>query len=356
MSLFFLDRPWSSRQPSTVWRLCTLLQVAALALFILVFGWRSTAHAEAPACQGINLLEEMKEADPASYEKIVAEGAKVPNGKGLFWRIEKPGLKPSWLLGTMHVTDPRVLAMPQGAEAAIEASDVVVIESDEVLDEQKALASIMTRPDLTMFTDGTSMQTLLGKQDLALLEEGLKKRGIPLSSVAHMKPWMLMAFVSLPACEMARKAQNTAFLDKRIALDARADGKTVKGLETYAEQLSAMASIPNDIHLKSLIEAVRLGSRMDDVFATMTELYLAGEIGQTVPLLKEVAPDGSDDAGYAEFEELIVTKRNHLMAERAAPLLAEGSVFLAVGALHLPGEEGLIELLRKQGYQVQPAI
>jgi uncharacterized protein YbaP (TraB family) len=331
------------------------LHVAVLASLILVIGSLSVAHAEDVACHGTSLLEEMKERDAAAYQQILAEGEKVPNGKGIFWKVEKPGLPPSWLLGTMHVTDPRVLEMPQGARSALDAADTIVIESDEVLDEKKAMAGILTRPELTMLTDGNSIEKLLQADDLAILTEGLKKRGIPLSAVSRMQPWMLMSIVSLPACEMARKAKNTAFLDKHLALEAAARGKSVKGLETLAEQLSAMASIPTEIHLKSLIETIRLGDRMDDVFETMTELYLSGQVGLTMPLLKKVAPDGSDDAGYAEFEELIVTRRNKLMAERAAPMLKDGNVFVAVGALHLPGEEGLVELLRKQGFTVTRA-
>ncbi len=352
---FFAGERFRRLQDIGLW-LAAAVHVALLASLLLVLGMLSTAGAgEAAACHGSNLLDELKAGNPAAYQEVLAEGRKVPNGSGIFWKIEKPGLAPSWLLGTMHVTDPRVLKMPDGADAAFDAAGVVVIESDEVLDEKKAMAGILTRPELTMFTDGSSIETLLGKDDLALLEDGLKQRGIPLSAVSRMKPWMLMAFVSQSACEMARKAKATAFLDKRIAMDGVEEGKTVKGLETYAEQLSAMAAIPTEIHMKSLVEAVRLGPRMDDVFETMTQLYVSGEIGVITPLLKRIAPDGSDDAGYAEFEELVVTGRNHLMAERAAPILSEGNVFMAVGALHLPGEEGLVELLAKQGFKVSPA-
>lgn len=348
---YFSSPRFERLQDIGLWLLAAL-HVAVLASLVLVLGLLSTADAaEETACHGNNLIDEMKAENPAAYQKIVAEGDKVENGKGIFWKIEKPGLSPSWLLGTMHVTDPRVLKMPDGAAAALAEARTVVIESDEVLDDKKAMAGILARPDLTMFTDGTSIESLLGKDDLALLETTLKSRGIPLSAVSRMKPWMLMSFVSLPACEMARKGEKTAFLDKKIALDAAAEGKTVKGLETFAEQLSAMASIPTDMHMKSLIETIKLGPKMDDIFETMTELYLSGDIGLTVPFLKQVAPDEKgDDAGYAEFEELIVTRRNHNMAERAAPILAAGNAFIAVGALHLPGKEGLVELLKAQGY------
>jgi len=340
-------------QDLALW-LIAAAHVVALASLLLILGSLSPARAETPACAGANLLDELKTRNPQEYDQVIEQGAKVPNGRGIFWKIEKDGLAPSYLLGTMHVSDPRVLKMPSGADGARAAAKTIVVESDEVLDEKKAMAGILAKPELMMFTDGNSIEKLLPGADLALLETVLKQRGIPLAAVSRMKPWMLMAFVSLPACEMARKAQNTAVLDKRIALDAAAQGKPVKGLETFAEQFSMLAEIPVELHMKSLIETIKLGPRLDDVFETMTDLYVSGDIGLTIPLLKTVAPDGSDDAGYGEFEELVVTRRNHRMAERAAPILAEGGAFIAVGALHLPGEEGLVELLRKQGFKVTP--
>jgi len=344
-------------QAATLW-LMAAIHLLALLSFFVVLGMVTQARAQDGAqdksCTGRNLLAEMKTKDAAAYADVIAEGDKIPNGKSIFWKVEKSGLAPSYLLGTMHVTDPRVLRMPPGAAEASASARVIVVESDEILDEKKAMAGIFANPDLTMFTNGQSLETLLSKDDLALLKDDLARRGVPLSAVSRMKPWMLMSLMSLPACETARKAANAAFLDKRIALDAAAAGKPVKGLETFAEQLSTLAAIPMDLHLKSMMETVKLGSTMDDVFETMTELYLSGEIGLTIPLLKRAAPDGADEAGYAQFEELVVRQRNHHMADRAAPILAEGGAFIAVGALHLPDTEGLVELVRQQGFTVTP--
>lgn len=327
--------------------------VVALASLLLVLGSLSPARAETPACDGRNLLEEMKAEKSPLYDRIVAEGAKVPNGKGIFWKIEKDGLAPSYLLGTMHVSDPRVLKMPLGAAEAHSKAKAIIIESDEVIDEKKAMAAMLAKPELMMLTDGSTIDSLLPKDDVALLEAGLKARGVPLSAVSRMRPWMLMALVSVPACELARKAQNVAFLDKKIAEQATAEGKPVKGLETLEEQAAALNAIPIELHLKSLIETIKLGKRVDDVFETLTEVYLSGDIGLAMPMLKAVAPDGTEDeAGYGDFENLVVSKRNHVMADRAAPILGQGGAFMAVGALHLPGEEGLVELFRKQGFKV----
>ena len=196
------------------------LPLVLVALLLATLLTVSPARASDTACHGENLLVAMEKEKPEELAKIRAEAAKVPNGQGIFWKVEKEGLKPSYLLGTMHVTDPRVLTMPKGAREAAAAADVVVIESDEILDEQKAAASLLMHPELTMFTDGKSVKDHLDAAELAKLESGLKERGLALGAVARMKPWILASFVALPACEMSRKAAGASFLDKHIAEDA----------------------------------------------------------------------------------------------------------------------------------------
>ncbi|MGL4489412.1 MAG: TraB/GumN family protein, partial [Rhizobiaceae bacterium] len=97
--------------------------------------------------------------------------------------------------------------------------------------------------------------------------------------------------------------------------------------------------------------------QVDDVMETMLTLYTQGEIALIMPVLKQIQPEGAEaqEAGYGEFEEIMINARNGVMAERARDRLAKGSVFIAVGALHLPGEKGLVELLRKDGYTVTAA-
>jgi hypothetical protein len=336
-----------------LWALAAL-HLLLLFSFLLVIGSLQPARAADEACHGKNLLTEMQANDPAGYAALQAEADKVENGKSIFWKIEKPGVETSYLLGTMHVTDPRVLAMPKGAAEAKAGSKVVVVESDEILDEKQAMGRLLAQPQLTMMTNGKSITDYLSPEDQKTLEAGLKARGIPLSAVSRMQPWMLSSFIALPACELARKSGGADFLDKKLAEDAVREGKPVKGLETMQEQLGAIASIPIDFHIKSLIEMVRLGDRMDDVTATMTDLYLKGEIGMMMPMLKRVAPDSSEGEGYAEFEERVVTDRNQRMADRSLPVLEQGGAFIAVGALHLVGDQGLVALLRKAGYTLTP--
>jgi uncharacterized protein len=338
---------------STLFLVCAFHVLLAASLIFVLAGI-SPAHAADDSCSGRDLIPVLRKDDPAAYDKMEAAADATPNRKGIFYRIDKEGVAPSFLLGTMHVTDPRVLAMPKAAQAPVKHANTIIIETDEVLDEKKSTAALLSRPDLTMFTDGSTITSLLDDKEKAELEAGLKERGIPLASVKLMKPWLIASFVALPACEMARKAAGASFLDKKIAEDAVERGQKVAGLETMVEQLQAMADLPAEFHVKSLIATLNMGDKLQDVMETMTDLYLTGDIGMIMPMLEAVSPDedASQDDSYASFEKRIVTDRNAVMAERAAPYFEKGGAFMAVGALHLPGKDGLVELLRRQGYTV----
>lgn len=336
--------------------LIALIHVVLAACLVVALLFVADAGAQEAECGGSNVLTALAKSDPTKLAALEAEAAAIPNGKGIFWKIERDGIATSWLLGTMHVTDPRVLALPSEAPAAFEAAATVIVESDEIIDEKKSAAAILMRPDLTMFADNKTIADFLKPGDRERLEAGLKARGIPLTLVARMKPWMIASFVALPACEISRKATGASFLDKKLAEDAVGQGKALKGLETLIEQLSAMDSLPTELHLRALIETLALGKTIDDVFATMTDLYLSGDTGMIMPMMKAVSDNGSsEDFGYADFEQRIIVDRNRTMATRAEPILNNGGAFMAVGALHLPGKEGLVELLRAQGFTLSRA-
>ncbi|TKB31261.1 MAG: polysaccharide biosynthesis protein GumN, partial [Mesorhizobium sp.] len=305
------------------------------------------------ACGGSDLLAGLAKSDPAAFKKVETEAAAVPNGRGLLWKLEKPGEEPSYLFGTMHMTDARVTTLPAAAQKAYEGADTIIIETTDALDKAKMMAAMAAEPGLMMFTDNTTLSSLLSPEDAAVLNKGLDARGIPPLTVAKMKPWILSAMVALPACEVARQSAGAPVLDVKLAADAKASGKDVEGLETAVDQLRAMASLPLAYHMKGLVETLKLGDKVNDVNETMIVLYQRGEVGMFWPLFRTVLPDTADDqAGYAAFEQTMITSRNKVMVAHAMPILARGNAFMAVGALHLPGPDGLVEDFRKAGYSV----
>lgn len=338
-----------------------LLATAGLLVFlsfaiILGMATQRAAADDMPVCKGKDLLAELTQSQPKTVEKLESEAAETPNGKGTFWKIEKPGVAPSYLFGTMHMTDPRLIDLGPAAQKALDSASTVVIETTDILDQAKIMGILAAQPDLMMYTDGSTLASHLSADDAAELEAGLKAHNIPPASVARMKPWMLMSMLALPACEMARKAKGLPILDQNLALEAQKHGKQLVGLESGLEQLQAIASLPMDDHIRSLIDTLKLGDQLDDVIETMIVLYENQDIGMFWPLMREaLGPDGGLGDGYEDFEQTIVLKRNKVMAERALPILAKGGAFIAIGALHLPGEEGVIELLRKDGYTLTRA-
>ena len=333
-------------------KLLVALNLLFLLSFLVVLLLAGRAHAQAPNCAGTDLLTALEKNDPAAFKKVETEAAAVPNGKGLLWKLEKPGEKPSFLFGTMHMTDTRVTTLPPAAQRAYDGAGTIIIETTDAMDKAKIMAAMASEPGLMMFTDNTTLSSLLSPQDAAILDKGLDARGIPPATVAKMKPWILSAMLALPACEVARQTAGAPVLDVKLATEAKASGKDVEGLETAVDQLRAMASLPLEMHMKSLVETMKLGDKVNDVNETMIVLYQHGDTGMFWPLLRAVMPAADDPAGDAAFEQTMITSRNKVMAAHAAPILAKGNVFMAVGAMHLPGPEGLVEDFRKAGYIV----
>lgn len=321
-----------------------------LAVFILA---ASQARAEDTQCSGKDLIQAMKSEHAGEYAKLRAEADKVANGNSILFRVEREGTKPSWVMGTMHMSDPRVLDMPAAAKSAYNNASTVVIESTDVLDKRKMAAFMLEHPEYTMLPSGKTLKDMLDPADYKIVEDGLKKRGIGIASVARMRPWIISTMIALPACEIARRGDGVQMLDIALATKAKSQGKDVEGLETLSDQIGAIASLPPSVNLQGLVETMKLGDELPDVMETMISLYSSGDLGMLWPFLRSLSPE-TDDGGYGEFEKTMVTARNHTMVEHAAPLIDRGNAFIAVGALHLPGDEGLISLLQKAGYQVTP--
>ena len=341
----------AARAPQTILKIVAAANALFFASFLAVASLASSqARAQDIVCTGHEMLSGL----PAeTLKKIKDDAAKTPNGDARLWKIEKSGLKPSYLFGTMHMTDPRVISLTPDAQKVYDNADTVVIETTEILDQKKAAAALMANPELMMFTDATTLSSLVKPEDLTALEKGLAARGIPLMTVNKMKPWMIAGLVALPACELKRKQGGAPFLDIRLALDAQASGKKIDGLETMVEQINAMASLPIEFHVQGLVDTLKLGSQMENVMETMIVLYTQGQVGMIMPFLKSVSPEGATDAAqYGEFEETMINARNKVMAGRAEKILTTGNAFIAVGALHLAGEHGLVEEFRAAGYQV----
>lgn len=330
-----------------------VLKAALVALFFVTFVPASHSFASQNACHGSDIIAKMEREDPQKLARIRAEAAKIANGRSIFWKIEKEGIEPSWLLGTMHMTDPAVTTLSAASANALNSSKTVVIESTETLDPAKAAAAMVKLQHLTFLSAGESLDQILPADFMSKLETQLTPRGIPVQIASRMRPWVVATMIAIPVCEMQAKRSGLKILDHRIAQHAIDNEKTLIGLETTEEQFSAIAGLPQNFHVNALKETLSMGSsQVENMIATMKRLYRDGDTGMLIPLMKTISPKSFDGPGTAEFQEALISKRNFLMAERAETAINDGGAFIAVGALHLPGPTGLVKLLRDQGYTV----
>jgi uncharacterized protein YbaP (TraB family) len=263
----------------------------------------------------------------------------VPYTKGLLWKIERKGLHPSYLFGTVHSDDERILALPAEVRTAFDGASVYVMEV--VMDER----AIRVMAERMMFTDGRNLQQVLGGLLYARSVSAMLAYGIPEVATQQMKPWAVAMTLSMP------RPKTGAFLDLMLMQAARQQDKGVFGLETADEQLALF----NDLSLQDqtimLEDTLNFLPEIDGMFAKLYELYLARDLRGLAELSEALEQKGNPELGRRLMVKL-VDERNRRMATRAEPYLEQGKAFIAVGSLHLPGSRGLLNLLVKKGYRV----
>jgi uncharacterized protein YbaP (TraB family) len=331
-----------------------LQRVAGGALIVSGIGlW--TVAAPAQSCAASNLLEAMRVEAPADYDELRLVADAVPNGTGIFWKIEKPGLPPSWLLGTMHSTDPWVTDLPGPVIAALERARVLVVELTEV-DDPAAMAGVMaSNPGLFVSLGGNGIAEALNAEDEAALTAALAVRGVDLATASLLQPWVIAAALSVSSCDYARASTGAPVLDALLIRLARKAGLQLAGLETIQSQLQAIASLGPEMFVRSLADMASMvnADLLDAVFETNVEIYLDQDLGMMLPFNVSLSTQSEAISGdMALLERELIEARNATMAAKAAPHLASGGAFVAVGGLHLIGETGLVEAFRRLGYAV----
>jgi uncharacterized protein len=185
------------------------------------------------------------------------------------------------------------------------------------------------------------------------VEKLLAGQGYPVAFLHHLKPWFLAVLTALPACEAAREALDLPEVDQFLAQTAKDSGVKVVGLETPREQLDAIETMSPEVAATLLALAAREPGMNDDLYATMLRLYRESRPAEILPISDAVGGlSAAERSAQDEFMRVLLVGRNAVMAERAALLIASGGAFIAVGALHLTGKDGLIERFRADGYAV----
>lgn len=281
-----------------------------------------------------------------------ALAAPAPPDQPFLWRVEGNGLeKPSYLFGTIHLSNERIAQLHPAAARAFDGADTFYAEISMELPDQMAGAVLMMR------RDGKKLSESIGPELTAQLTEQLQaiQPGLDIAILQPMKTWAAaMMVVMLPHQLEGREA-----LDMILWNRAKAGGKSLAGLEEIADQIAAFETLDEAEQVIYLRETLATLADAEDLMAKMIAAYEGGDDAALEKLLAEsMQLDGEDEEVKKISERLVaslLTTRDIQMAATIHRILTENpakSHFFAIGAAHYLGDESIRKHLAAKGYTI----
>ena len=275
---------------------------------------------------------------------LPAFNATAATPKTLLWEISGNGLTtPSYVFGTIHALCPDDFKMPDAVIKRLMQTEQLSLEVD--MDAPNFMAELMQSATLPA---GKTLSAMLSPADYKILSNHLATTlQLDMKLFDNMKPFMLQSLLlsQITDCKAVSYEQ-------RLVEAAHAQGKEVIGVESIKEQLAAMDNLPQQLQTSMLIKTVKDMPAARASYLKLVKLYLA----QDLDAIAEITKEDLSEKEYQLYEQAFLVARN----QRWIPVMEREArarpTFFAVGAGHLPGKQGILELLRMQGYTVKPVI
>lgn len=266
--------------------------------------------------------------------------------KNFLWQV-KSKTNTVYLYGTIHIGKKSFYPLPEVVETAFKNSAKLVVEADI-----GNPSSIVATLPLIMYTPPDSLDTRVPKAILDRLKIQLARHEMAYESVQQFKPSIVSGLLTI--AEFARLGYDQRYgVDTYLLEKAALTGKTVVELESIEQQMEMLGSLSDpeqQAFLANTISELENGKAVEQV-VDMLKALRAGDLA----LLEEVAGKTSEGMLMAEvIEEKILYSRNPAMASKIEGFLAGKQIhFVAVGAMHMVGKRGLVEMLKAKGYEVK---
>ena len=274
-----------------------------------------------------------------------------PMSAQLLWKVSGKGLKQdSYLFGTHHLISISFLDSIPGLYPAFNSSKAVV--SEIVLNTLDATQKIQTAATLP---DSRLMSRLLSSEEFAMLDKEVSDLlKITLKQIDMLHPAMIQTFFQLELYKQMAHFDDNTKSDSYFQLVANEKGMPIYGLETIDKQVELL--FPKEDLRKQALELVDVAKRKNEAYAELKELNRLYKIGDINGLDRLNRKSNANWSISDEENAEMVDNRNIAWARQLPELMQSSSCFIAVGALHLPGENGLIKLLKQEGYKVRPIV
>lgn len=278
---------------------------------------------------------------PASAQARGAAAAR-PDNRGLIWAVERDG-RTSWLVGSLHLLPPEAYPLPAAVEAAFQSADTLIEEADP--DELKAPEAAGELLKRAFFPPGQTLQGSVAASTYKVIAERATKAGLPMEAVQRMRPWMVA--ITLAALEMQSAGFDPALgIDRHFRDRAVAMKKPVQTLEAALDQIAMLESLGPALQDALVLESLQGASTEVSQVRTLMAAWLAGDATVIERLLVDTAKDAP------AIHQALLIDRNKRWVPKIEACLAAGRCMVVVGAGHLVGTDGLVDLLSRRGYRL----
>jgi len=329
-----------------------LMRLRALALLLTtLLAPALQARAE---CAGQDLIATLPADDRAALDSATST---VPYPEGNHW-LARRGATEIGVIGTYHLYDARMAGLTERLAPVIEGAEALFVEATEA--EVARLQSEIARdPSRLFLTTGPTLPEALAEPEWNRLKAEFAARGIPPFMGAKFQPWYVSVLLAIPACLTEGGQEPRKGLDHLLMQRAAGAGVPTHALEPWDTALGLFDALPFDKQIDMLRASLPLASQAEDSLATLEEAYFRQEhrlIWEYSRLVALTAPEADTDevaADFALMEEALLTARNRAWIDRLLPEAEGRRVVMAVGAAHLSGPAGVLQLLKDRGFALE---
>ncbi|MCB4458353.1 TraB/GumN family protein [Leisingera sp. McT4-56] len=306
------------------------------------------------ACTGTDLRTALTEEERAGFEARIAA---VPFSGGNHW-IARRGSRTVHVIGTLHINDPRMARISADLAPLVRQADLLLMEASPA-DKAAFEAELGRTPSLMLITEGPTLIDRLPAAEWEALAAKVRDNGMPPWMAAKMRPWFLALSMAFPPCLRQDKDVKRG-LDLRLGEIAEAADVPVQSLEDPMTIIRMMDADPLEEQVRQLRAFTALMGGGTDGFITTVEAYFDQQalyallLSERDFLQSGALTQAEREALWAESMEMLMDQRNRSWI----PVIeaAEGDrIVVAAGALHLPGEAGVLNLLQQEGYTLERA-
>jgi len=257
----------------------------------------------------------------------------------LLYEIQSPNGKTSYVYGTIHLMDAKLFSIPKKLEKALTKSSKLCMEigginqaaisPDVLFDKQHPLSEYFTNAQMDSIYSWANANLMMNKEQFN-------------SNFGNAKPFLLLQFMIQSSMPTDSKSYEKEF--ERMAEEKKIP---ITGLESVDQQLKLFTEMPSEQQVKMVMGSLRDTNSAAE-FTKMQQIYLTQNLDELYAYVKK-----EKDSPISESRAFL-EDRNINWIPQMKKMMAEGSVFFAIGAAHLAGDEGVLKLLEKEGYTITP--